>query len=351
MSDTPNTTPTPGFEFPLEAADQIEASLRALHKKDEPVRSVRPERQKPVIPQMADPVVAQPSSIPTEDWRAVAQAAMVKTPVADPTPMSTEDSISLDLPSKFAYYDFKDLYVKPFKATHLAKLAKADAQNSLQLLVEVVSSVITTPQGTKNIGFDLSVPDLNAVMFWLRMNSFTKQTMTVTSRCENPEHNHQVAEKLLPEESLKITTTIQQTDVEVRFLDNMPDPEVFRIVLNDDRLGTVVIPMRPETMRDAIQMLDHKDFADEEFQYKVKVLSVLDFERAFPNIEWTLAKKLSFYDEGLLSLDDILLAQRFSELLESYGVLETVPTKCGKCGASGTALLSFDAQSFLSPNF
>jgi hypothetical protein len=47
----------------------------------------------------------------------------------------------------------------------------------------------------------------------------------------------------------------------------------------------------------------------------------------------------------------MLLVQRFADLVDSIGVVETVKTKCGKCGALGTGRLFFDAASFLSPTF
>jgi hypothetical protein len=276
---------------------------------------------------------------------------MVATPNVEPTPVSTADYVSLDLPSKFAYYPFKDLYIKPFRTPHLAKLAKADARNSLQLLAELVSSVLMTPSGDTNIAFKLSITDLNAVMYWLRMNSFAKHTISVKSECEGHEHREAVQKGTMDKESLIITTMFQETDINVRYLESMPDPEEYKIILRDDKIGERVVRMRPETVADSIQFLDHPDFMDEELQYKTKILSVLDLPSAFPEINWTLDQKLAFYDEGILSMEDVMLAQKFGDLMDSIGIQEIVKTKCGKCGASGTALLSFDAASFLSPNF
>lgn len=342
-----NTTPTPGYEFPNDARERIEQTLRAMsNPQDQVVRSVRPERQKPVIPQEVGHF-QQVGGIQQQVQQVVEGIKPVAQP--EPTPVSTADYVSIDLPSKFAYYDFKDLYIKPFRNPHLAKLAKADAQSSMQLTAEVVSSVLMTPQGTQNIAFKLSMADLNAVMYWLRMNSFTKKSMSVVSQCGATEHLTKVRLGELDEESLETKTVVHDSNVEIKFLDNMPDPEVFCIRF-DEPEGERVLRMRPETVVDAIQFLDHSDWMDEEFQYKARCVSYLDFEAFVPDMKWTLDQKVKFFDE-MLSPDDTLLINRFAALIDDFGVKETVATKCMRCGASGVAKLSFDARSFLSPDF
>lgn len=348
MTDTP--TPSSGFEFPQDARDVIENSLRSLNApKNEPIRSVRPERQKKmVVPTQMDDQEEAPMKVATQQSVKAMLPNMVKATLPEPTPISTADYVSIDLPSNFVYYPFKDLYIKPFRIPHLAKLAKADARSSMQLIAEVVSSVLITPEGHQDIAFKLSIADLNAVMFWLRMNSFTQASMGVITSCDNETHIAAVREGKKPEESLKIHTTITATDVEIVYLENVPDPEHYCIRFPED--GDKVLHMRPETVTDSIQFLDHPDWTDEEVQYKVKIASVLDFESFMPEIDWTLAQKMEFVDD-VLTVEQAMLAIEFSDLVDSFGVVETFKTKCMGCGASGTGRLSFDARSFLSPSF
>src|ERR1035437_8774346 len=106
------------FAFPEDKRDAIERSLRATV--DAPLQSIRPERQKkPAIvltSSSADPTRPEPPLLP----KSVPVVLSSQT-----TPVTSPDAISIDLPSKFHYYGFKDLYVRPLRVTHLAKLAKA----------------------------------------------------------------------------------------------------------------------------------------------------------------------------------------------------------------------------------
>jgi hypothetical protein len=355
MSDNTHQ-PSPGFEFPTSARDKIDETLRNLGRKEEPIRSVRPDRQhstgtKPVVPTIVPVEQPQVAAPVKRTLPAAAPAAnTIQTPHVQATPMVSADMVSIDLPSRFAYYPFKDLYVKPFRAVHLAKLAKADHDMSMQLIVETVSSVLATPGGDQNIAFRLSMPDLNAVMYWLRMHSFTKQTMRVTSQCGNAAHVQKVNDGELDHETLKIETQVTESDVEIRFLDVIPDPDYFKLVVADDEGKEVVIPLRPETALDSIAFLDHPDFLDPEFQYKIKIISLMAFEVAMPEVEWTVARKVEFFDE-FVTTDHILMVNEFAALIDNYGVVESVKTHCGKCGASGSAPLAFDATTFLAPAF
>jgi hypothetical protein len=282
---------------------------------------------------------------------------MVPNTGTPPTAVGTADYVSLDLPSRFAYYSFKDLYIKPFRIPHLAKMAKIDETSSMQLLAETVSSVLMTPDGHQNIAFHLSMPDLNAVMFWLRLNSFAKKSMKVKSQCQNPKHivlvEEGVAEmvdgvpviKKMAPETLTVETVYTESQMAVNYLDKVPDPEHYHIMIEGERLN-----LRPERVQDAIEFLDAPEWKDEEFQYKTRVAAVLDLENFIPTRKWTLHDKVKFVDD-VLSNDDALLALEFNDLTSEYGLVETVPTKCMGCGASGQVRLTIDARTFLTPDF
>jgi len=330
--------PTPGFSFPQEVGDAVDASLKAIANSSQgqaPLKSVRPERQ------AAREAVMQPVVRPSE----VVQKPMTPVASVPATPMVTADYVSLDLPSRFHYYPFKDLYIKPFRAPHLAKMAKVDATASFQLMAEVVGSVLATHEHGPDVVFDLTMNDFYAVLFWLRMNSYAKQSMRLTSECANPEHHAKVDAKELAPETLKIDTTFTETAIEVNYLDAVPDPEHYHIVVDGVRIS-----MRPERVRDSIQFLDHPKWDDEEFQYLVRVGTVLALELAYPDKVWDLESRVAFAAE--LSAEDSLRALEFADLIsESYGLVQTVGTKCKECGASGAVRLHLDAQSFLSPSF
>jgi len=381
-------TPTPGFEFPPEARDLIDKRLRQSVGQDpRQIRSVRPERQpQPIVPDFVPPraqtqaeSVARSGTI-LEQHRHVGSTSVLATGPVDPqdvgpgptqgpgpnmvpnpqppmTPMDTTDMTTVDLPSRFAYYTFKDLYVKPLRVPHLAKMSKAADASSMQLIAEVVSSVLATPNGEKNIGFKLSVNDLNAVLYWLRANSFKKNTMKVGHTCSNPHHHEKVMEGLLSRQSLDNESVHDVSKLEVVYLDPKPDPEYFHVVVD---LGgkQYRIDLRPETVLDSIEFLDDPRFVDESWQYLARAASMLDLDSAFPRLDketgvhkrWTLLEKIQVVEDHLTT-DDTLLVLEFSELVDRFGINEFVQVKCKECGHEEQIKLVVDARTFSSPRF
>lgn len=325
---TTPTTPTPGFEFPQDARDTIEKQLRSSVEDRQPLKSVRPGRQ----PQVVTPVEVSRDEIPAKR-NTVPVRSNVTTPVSDP------EGISIDLPSRFFYYSFKDLYVRPFRLSHLAKVAKAHETGSMQTLAEVVSSVLSTPNGDTNIAFQLSMADFNAVLYWLRLNSFSKKQMRLTHQCTNPDHLSQVESGQKTPESLKVTTIYTNSDLRIRHLDEAPDPDKYSITVPgyDQK-----VKMRPETVSDVVQFLDHPDWEDPEFQYKARVASVIGLDAGLEN-------RIALIDD--LDPDQALLALEFADLVDTYGVDELVSTNCMECGASTAVKTAVDALNFLSPEF
>jgi hypothetical protein len=336
-------TPSEQFQFPNDARDKIEEQLRAVTAEREPLRSVRPERQRtpdvvvtPSLPEFREAPKPPPQLPP-----GVASVNVVSNAT---TPMSDPEGISIELPSKFFYYPFKDLYVKPFRLSHLAKVAKAHETASMQTLTEVVSSVLSTPGGHKNIGFMLTNADFNAVLYWLRLNSFGKRQMRVTHTCVDSNHIAMVESGVRTKESLNISTLYTESDMKMVMLDKAPDPEHYSI----DIEGVGKVYLRPETVSDVIQFMDHPDWQDSEFQYNARIASVLSVNHA-DGSAYSLTDKIALLDR--LTADQGVLALEFAEIVDVYGVVETVQTKCIGCGASPAVKIAVDALSFLSPEF
>ena len=234
--------------------------------------------------------------------------------------------------------------MKPFRVLHLAKLAKANDTGSMQMIAEAVSSVISAPgYSSKNLASELTLADFNAVLYWLRLNSFSKKQMAVTSYCENPAHRDKVKSGEMKEESLKIRTVYTNSDMKHTDLENVPDPEKFFLVLNDQR-----IELKPETVQDLIELMDHPDLNDEEFQYKARIAAVLDVKNSAGQ-QINIGEKVKLVER--LDADQAFTAMEFANMLDDYGVKESINTKCMECGASGTVQIVVDAPTFLSPEF
>ena len=343
--------PTPGFEFPSDQRERIDTALRSVVNNGErtPLQSVRPNRKVG-----ANPVVmpTAPQHQPTPEVERPQPAAQprflrsntVLVPTSPVTPISEPEGISIDLPSRFHYYDFKDLYVKPFRLSHLAKLAAAHATSSMQSVAEVVSSVLSTPQGHQNIAFQLHMADFNAVLYWLRLNSFSKRQMRVRYECTNPAHLHSVEIGEKTKESLQVAALYTNSDLKFVHLDRAPDPEVFKFEL--ENYGTVT--MRPETVLDVIDFMDSPEWEDPEFQFKARIASVLDMCSP-EGVPARLAQKIAVLDD--LPPDVAALATEFADIVDEFGVSEIVQSNCIGCGASAAVRIAVDAQCFLSPEF
>lgn len=334
---TPTPVPTPGFEFPGDSRDAIEQNLRSVIANGErqPLKSIRPERQpKP-------PTVVTPTVAPAVEAPAPIPEGNVKVQAPQTAHISEPEGISIELPSMFHYYSFKDLYIRPFRLSHLAKVAKANETSSMQTMAEVVSSVLSTPRGDQNIAFQLHMGDFAAVLFWLRIHSFSKKEMKVQHTCTNQAHIDDVKAGRKTPESLKITTLYREADLKFNFLKSAPNPDVFNI--NLPNYGRV--DFRPETVSDVIDFMDHPDWEDAEFQFKARIASVLGMVHP-DGTPYRLVEKLAMLDD--MSSDDTHLALRFAEVVDDFGVNEIVQSNCIGCGASSAVKIAVDALSFLS---
>jgi hypothetical protein len=288
-------------------------------------------------------------------------------------PNSEDEAISVELPSRFAFYPFKDLYIRPFKVRQLAKISRSHKESSTLHLVEAVSSVLSTSDGTPNLGFKLTVNDFYWVLYWLRMNSYTKVQYTHTARCPNNKHYTMIGEaneKLStmdvdsPDYSiykaridqltahLTVTQTITKSDLKTVMLNvdalNTRFPDVDNCFSNPDLM------LSPITMHDTLETLqgmtvsdseDDEDNVDEEFLYVANLASMI---RLKSNPNATLAQRIEIVDN--LDPDDVVTIQDYEALTASYGIEDRIKVTCKGCGAAWVSTITLAAHDFLPSN-
>lgn len=290
----------------------------------------------PSAPQALAPMIARPPS--------VAQGTQQPQPkaVENPgftAPTSEAEAVSISLCSRFAYYPFKDLYARPFRVKHLAKLHKAHEDSSLLHTVEAVSSVLSTSAGTPNVAFDLCVADFYHVLYWLRLHSFTKNHILHKTMCDDPKHREQVALGNQPVESLNLSRMVTETDLEVIELEELPDADAFALEAEGWFL-------RPATMRDLLEFSEDPSWLDAEFQYMARQASQLAYQdEAGQVIQVPLRQRIALLEDWAPS--ELVKVMKFEKLIDRIGVNETVVMTCG-CGASKRSKIQLDAHSFLS---
>ncbi len=253
------------------------------------------------------------------------------------TAVSDPEGILVALPSNYAFYDFKDLYVRPFKGLHLSKLSRAHNESSLQALVEVVSSVVSTSRGDTEVAFDLTINDFYFLLYWLRTNSFTKSVYTHTATCFNQSHIERVTSGELTKDTLTHTTLLHKTTLKVTNLDAAPNPDLFILDYPNARLS-------PTNMRDTIALVEHPNFADTEFQYVAQLASYLRiYNPEGQNL--SLDDRVAIVND--MSVDDIEVIKQYENAVIEYGVDESVNVTCKGCGASWVSKITLDAHCFL----
>lgn len=296
--------------------------------------------------------------------------AMNQVPMVKPgftTAIADGESMSLDLPSRFAYYGFQDVYARPFVAKHLAKLQKAHRERSMLPIVEAVSAVCFTTdpryQGDP-IAFDLSLPDFFFVLYWLRLNSFTKSNYVHTAECDNPEHVERVSysinmekltqaclngeiteeefldkqKKALPKESLQISQLVTSTDLKINELETIPDPAIYHFS------ETSRMFFRPPTMRDVLEFAEAPQMRDPEQRTEYAFLAQLASHIQHMDERMTLAQRIAIVENA--TPDQVELIKDFEREIRNYGVVEKIKVQCKECGATKESKISIAAHSF-----
>lgn len=279
---------------------------------------VQPVQQRP------RPAAPPPAALPTMVEN---EAPVFEQGLQDP------EAVGVDLPSRFAFYDFKDLYVKPFKGLHLAKLSRAKEEGSTLIMVEVVSSVLSNSRGDTNLGFKLTLPDFYFVLYWLRLNSFTKSVFIHESTCTNQKHIERVTAGELNADTLKMAEVIRKSSLKTNMLDEIPNPEKFA-------LSYPGLACTPATMQGVIEMTEHPSFRkSEEFVWAAQIAVYL--KAAMPMLVGDMVRMVED-----MSPDDIDTVKDYEVALGEYGIEEKIKVVCKGCGTSKEDKIQLDVHSF-----
>ena len=85
--------------------------------------------------------------------------------------MSFDKTASLDLPSRYMNYDFKEMHARTLKPREISTLFYSAQNEDMTVLIDVL-------RHTVDDNFDkLSVPDFYYVMYWQRLNSYKNNSI------------------------------------------------------------------------------------------------------------------------------------------------------------------------------
>jgi hypothetical protein len=266
---------------------------------------------------------------------------------------SNPEFFSIELPSAFQFYDFKHISSRTMTAAHQAKFSRAHKEQKLRYTVEGISATLEPDRSA----FDLSVSDFYFLMYWQRVNSYSKNPMLITAYCDNTEHNEKVyigydddeevedpenpgekkiakVHKNLDEATLKTEVLMNHTTLETKYLDPI-DFAQHPIRAKYD--------LHIETMRDVVEateyLLDNEVNEEDLFHLKYAV-----FMR---RVKGRGSIKERMLAVSKIPADEMEEFDRYIEAVTGYGVSEFAVIKCKGCGASSKVKITLDALTFL----
>jgi hypothetical protein len=224
--------------------------------------------------------------------------------------------------------------VRAVKGKHQAKFHRAKKENRIRFLVEAISAVLEPSVSA----FQLVPADFYFLMYWLRLQSFTKVPMIITTSCDNQAHVKEVIAGTKPKESLRIEEWLNRTTLESSHLAKLDWAEVTK--------GLEHYPMGFETMQDVVEVsefLMDADIDDPEVDTDSWMWSAT--RASFLDKSLTLAQRIAIVED--MTVDETELLEKYMEVVTAYGVDESANVKCKECGASTSVKISFDALTFL----
>lgn len=325
-----------------------------------PIPPSRPTSRQPVVTSMTTQNIAirRPNQVGSPVMQIQQPTPSAS---ADLTPSSTSIATSksfseenpdfspIELPSGFQFYSFKTLSARTLKGSHQAKFHRAYTQNKLRFIVEAISATLEPNVSA----FDLTPADFYFLMYWQRVNSFTKSPQIITGKCTNKEHLARVYTKPsdLPEgvtplekDSLQIEQFLNSTSLDTKSCDTL-DLVTAKIGLESYSLGVETMKDVVEMTETMIEMADPDNTSLDVVKDSIDEYGWLASKASFLTNEISLADRIKIV--GDMSAEEVTLLEQYMQTVTNYGVEEHAAIRCKECGASKRVKISFDALSFL----
>lgn len=240
-------------------------------------------------------------------------------------------SITDDLPSKFVFYEFDSLSIRPLTVIELKKIFKAHATRNFIFLIEAIGATIDRPI------MGLTMGDFWYLLYWQRINSYKRSPFVIDFECSNDAHNDKVAAAELEASTLKNSVIIDNSTLQIIDFD-----ETLVETAVNDFYQTHNLYLHPNILQDFSDIMaavKANKKIDEEDDWLNKYASLIDPRYG------SLSVRRKKIEDLQLSPDDITAMEMF-EKLTAHGVKEEFTVKCKECNASQTVVQSIDALQF-----
>lgn len=249
-----------------------------------------------------------------------------------------------DLPSGFFFYDFKQLAVSNVKGSTQAKFARAASEKRTRHVVDAISSLLPGDL----TAWTLTIPDFYWLMYWIRLNFYTKPTLIHTAICTSHSHLEKIRDKKLPKETLSSVHTITNTSLKESTLDKAKIDRLENFLVTADLkfLEDSPFDLCPATIRDIVDVeenfSEHEDYS--EIEHLIDFSSFIQYKD--PEMGYASQEVRLKYvaDLDVAHLDTI---KEFASLVSDYGVDESIKVRCPECSADIVTRVSISAHSFL----
>lgn len=267
------------------------------------------------------------------------------------TPKSEETDANLReifLPSQFEPYSFKRLFAKPMRGAHIARFNTAHRTGSFRLMVDTVSSLMVGASAR-----DLTMPDFDALLYDLRINSFTRRPLQHVAICYNEKHIEDVIKEELPESSLETVAIVDKTILHEKTLDSSDIEKQIQALRDVGIEYEFQYPIVGDTV-EVEELIDRLEIAKSRKGADVVAIKGDIEDINFLSLRATVLSRATYGSlENRIAMmrdaepDVLEELNKLSELFNSYGISETIEVTCKECGAKIETKVSINALSFL----
>lgn len=262
--------------------------------------------------------------------------------------------IGIELPSRMSFYQFNNLSVRHFGILEHIKLRRAVTEEKLRHQVDALSASQDHP------AYDLTVGDLQFLMFWHRINDFKRTPYTVDWLCDDPQHTHLASEDYATQyavlrgqtlaegeqhpaqpvssDTLKNTHVLQRSTMDIVMLDQSAC-EAFM----EEFENNYGFKLFPPMIRDIVFALEEEDI-DKDLEAFNRYAGLLN-PHAHGDSLAARRHALVEYSATNSGLDIITDFERWVKLCD-HGVNETVGVVCKECGSKRSLTLRVDPFTF-----
>lgn len=300
-------------------------------------------------------IIATPIDRQTQTWNRVTPT---QTSVQQQTVTQREleaSYVEVDLPSRYKFYDFKKLYIRPFKQKHLRKLIQAQANKNPRYVAEIINSCIACEKGYTDLVYRLCHEDFTFLMYWERLHSFPNIAYSQICECHNPVHIQQVKEGKLPSNSLVFPQPITKMNLETTYLDEKAEYNFDAYIPQILKEQFAEVHMHVPYMEDYLQLLElaEVEVGDNDKEGIAWFMTGLPASMLYiVNQEGkalTLKERFEVVDN--LDPEDTMLLHQVKSEVPNFGVIQTIKAKCPRCGAVTTTQLVLNAHTFLPESY